>query len=368
MKLLFLIFLVFFSSCSEETEEGLESIDRLIEDEKYDIAKDRLKEKLSSRRKQDEVISRKRPVEPRFLELSNDRNRIVWTEEKTIIFRDLANPLVKTVVFSQVPSNLSISSDAEHAVVSFPLPSGAGCRLVAVSLVEAKESYMSNSYVSCSHHGAINYDGNMIYYFIDDSLYSEKTSEPKTAKLILDKKNFPPPAESIKNRYRIFPIGKTFVIFSGNGGSYKLYWLDPKKNTIELLSEEIATPKIYYGTGKNGYLIVGKIGDLYIQEMKFSAFGKPLLSRKISIGPEETISWPISVPDEFISTDKGTLFLWTVGKKRKRYPILASRFWVAARDQIIYEDKLNDLVLVNLDFSETDWRTLELYKNLTETD
>jgi hypothetical protein len=365
MSILRIVLVLFLFSCYKEKEEGLDSINKLIEDEKFDIAKDQLKIRLSSKRPGDEIVSKRQTIEKRILEFSNDRNRVVWTEDKTVIFRDLANPLVKTMVFSQSPANLSLSSDAEHAIISFPLPNSAGCRMVAVSLVESKESYISNSYISCDHHGAISSDANGIYYFLDDNLYYEKLDETKTNKLILDKKFFLPPAESIKNRYKIYPIGKTFLIFAGNAGVYRLFWLDPKTNEIDQLSEEIATPSLIYGTGKNAFIVVGKIGKLSLQEVKYSAFGKPLLSRLISIGHEETVSWPMASNEEFLSLQNGFIVQWGPGKK-KNLPILTNRFWLAARDQIIYEDLDNNLLLIDMVFSEADWNSLELYKDLVE--
>jgi hypothetical protein len=362
LTLLFFNFVIHFNFCNEKKDDEIELINGLIEDEKFETANTKIKEKLSTKKKEDEVLSDKKTKEHHILELSNDRNRVVFTEEKSVIFRDLANPLVKQVTFGQLPVNLSISSDAEHALVLVSLPNSAGCRMFAVSLLESKESYISNSIIPCNHHGAITSDGATIYYFIDDSLYMESTNEQKQPKLIIDKKKFPPPLPNIKNRYYLYPIGKTFLIFAGNAGMYQVYWLDPKKNEEEKLLEHVALPKIFYGMGKNAYIVTGVIGDLSIQELRLSAFGRPILAGKTSVDIDKTTPWPSMQADEFISGHEGEIFRWKEGKTLKTYPLLAERFWVAARDHIIYEDKNNELVISNLEFSETDYRLLNQYR------
>jgi hypothetical protein len=357
-----LLFTIFLNSCKDNKEDDTTNINRLLEDEKYETANTKIKEKLSTKQKEDEILSDKQTKEHHILELSNDRNRVVFTEEKSVIFRDLANPLVKQVTFGQLPVNLSISSDAEHALVSISLPNSAGCRIYAVSLLESKESYVSNSIIPCNHHGAITSDGTTIYYYIDDSLYMESTKEPKQPKLIIDKKNFPPPITNIKNRYYIYPIGKTFLIFAGNAGMYQVYWLDPKKNEEEKLLENVTLPKIFYGTGKNAYIVTGVIGELAIQELRFSAFGRPILAVKMQVDIEKTSPWPTMQANEFISGYEGEIFRWKEGDIIKTYPLLADRFWVAARDHIIYEDRNNELVISNLEFSEGDYKLLDQYR------
>jgi hypothetical protein len=357
-----LFLLLLATSCKDQKEDEVAVIDKLLETEKFELAHTKLKNKLSTKRLEDEILSLRSTKESHILELSNDRNRIVYTEEKTIIFRDLANPLMKQLSFSQLPINISISSDAEHALVSLALSNGAGCRIVAVTLLEAREAYTSDSLIPCNHHGGITTDGTAIYYFIDDSLYMESLSEYKQNKLIRDKKHFPSPISSIKNKYYIYPIGKTFLIFVGNAGIYHLYWLDPKKNEEEKLADNIATPKLYYGNGKNAYIITGAIGELNIQELKLSAYGKPILAGLIPINHEKINPWPTSVSNEFISSYEGELFRWNSEGKIKHLPIFAQKFWIAARDQIIYEDLNNELVIGSLEFTEIETRLFEMYR------
>lgn len=333
----------------------------MLDDEKYETANQRIKEKFSTKKVEDELLSSKSTKERHLVEISNDRNRVVYTQDKTIFFKDLANPLTKQISFSQIPFNLSISSDAEHALVSIPIPNGIGCRLFAVSLLESKEAYSSKSIIPCYHHGGITSDGNTIYYFIDDSLYLESTIENKSAKLIRDKKFFSPVANGIKSKFYIYPIGKTFLIFMGDGGVYHLFWLDPKKQEEEKLMDNVATPKIFYGNGKNTYIVTGSVGELFSQELKLSAYGKPIPGNKIQINHERTNPWPTSIPEEFISSFEGEVFRWKEDKKIKTYPLFVNNFWVVARDQIIFIDRNNDLVLTSLEFAETDYKLLEIY-------
>jgi hypothetical protein len=358
------LLVLLFVNCKKEEVDPFADIDKLVEDEKFEIAKEKIQKKLSTARKKDEILSAKRTSQKRVLELSNDRNRVVWLEDRSIIFRDLANPLIKSMVFPQSPENLSISSEGEFALLLFPLPNNAGCKMMVVSLIEVKESYVSNTYVSCSHHGGISSDGTMIYYFVEDNLYQESISDPKSAKLIVEKKFFEYPFLNIKKKFFIYPIGKTFLIFVGNGGAYYMYWFDPRKNAVEKLVDDVSTPRMYFGFGRNAFFISGTVGNLYLKEIKFTSYGKPQTQRGFSITMAETNPWPTSNLDEFISGQNGQLYLWGPGKAKKNLPLIAERFWVVARDQIIYEDFNGDLVLTNSTFSEDDWHILDLYKQV----
>jgi hypothetical protein len=361
LGILLFLFLIFFN-CTKEVEDPLKEIDQLIENEKFDIAKERIKWKLSSVRENDIVLSEKSGSQKRIVRVSNDRNRIVWIQDKNIVFRDLANPLVKSLVFPQTAVGLSVSAEAEHAMVLFPLPNSAGCRMIAMSLVENRNSFVSSSFVSCANQGGITSDGSLIYFFIDDSLYLETTSEPKVSKMILDKKNFEYPFSNIKKKYYIYPIGKTFLIIYGNAGLYVMQWFDPKKNTLTKLADDLASPNLYYGNGKNLYLIAGTIGELKWKELRFSFYGKPSLQPGLDIGLSEVNSWPLSSQNGFLGTSNGQLFLWGGGEKKKNIPLFTKEFWVLARDQIVYEDKEGRLTLTHLNFSDDDWKLLDLYK------
>ncbi len=353
---------LFLLGCDKQIEDPLADIEKLIEDEKYEIATEKAKSRLSSKRENDLIILDKPSNQKKIVELSNDRNRIVIAHDKNLIFRDLANPFVKNLILPQTIIGLSVSTEAEHALVLFSLPNSAGCRMVLVSLIENKNSYVSNSYVPCSSRGSTSSDGHIIYYFIEDNLYMEHTSEPKTSKMILDKKNFEYPHVNIKKKYYIYPIGKTFLILVGNAGSYIMFWFDPKQNTVEKLLENVASPKIFYGNGKNLFFVSGTIGKLHWKELKFPYYGKPSLQSDIPIELSETYSWATSNPNEFIGGFKGQLFIWNTNKEKKYIPILTNAFWVVARDQILFEDNSGKLILTNTSFSEEDWKALDVYR------
>lgn len=362
LKLFFIILFFILFGCEKEVEDPLKDIDYLIENEKYEIAKEKVKSKLSSKRPNDTLLSEKTGGHKRIVDLSNDRNRIVWVQDKNIVFRDLANPLVKSLVFPQSAVGLSVSAEAEHALVLFPLPNSAGCRMVAVPLIENRNSYVSSSYVSCSNRAGITSDGTMIYYFIEDNLYMESTSEPKISRMIFDKKSFEYPYPNIKKKYYIYPIGKTFLILIGNAGSYILFWFDPKKSTVERIAEDVASPRIFYGNGKNLFFVSGTVGEVRFRELRFSYYGKPSLQPGLQINLSETNSWPMSTSDRFIAGHKGQLFIWGKEEPKKHIPILANHFWIVARDQIAYEDGEGKLVLTSNSFTEEDWKALDVYR------
>lgn len=363
-KAAFLIIIFIIINCDNGYDNLISDVNNLIEDEKYEIATDKLRTRLESKRSSDETISQKKIIQKRLLELSNDRNRVIWTEDKNIIFRDLANPLVKTSTFPQIPEVLSISSEAEHAVVSFVLPNNTGCRLLAISILEQKPPYLSDSYISCLDHPAINSDGNIIYYFMNDNLYEEALSEPKRGKLIISKEKFDFPFPGLNYKHLIYPIGKTFVIFIGNGGSYILYWFNPKNYAIEKLGTDFLIPKLYYGNGKNAFIVNGSTGVMYIREIKYSAYGRPVAEDKIPISKEEINPWQTTKKNEFLSGTDGHIYKWGVSVKKRTFPILCERFWGVARDYIIYENKEKELILANTEYSQEDWKLLDIYKKI----
>ncbi|MCC6275999.1 MAG: hypothetical protein IT569_09095, partial [Leptospiraceae bacterium] len=133
-------------------------MDVLIESEKFDSAREKIRAKLEGLKSTDEIISSSKPLNPRILEMSNDRNRIVWTEDRKVIFRDLANPLVKSKETGDLLEWISVSSEAEFAIAAIKLVNGSGCRLKAISFLEPKETYDSGAFVACSNKGAISSD------------------------------------------------------------------------------------------------------------------------------------------------------------------------------------------------------------------
>ncbi|MDX1960106.1 MAG: hypothetical protein SFU98_16175 [Leptospiraceae bacterium] len=369
MKKIFVFLMIVFSltlvNCKKE-ENSIDELNRLLKEEKLEAAKNKLKTKLAKKHETDEILSNATPKLKRELSMSNDRNRIVWTEDNNVYFRDLANPLTKKLVFPSPPVNISVSYDAEYAIIYFPLPNGAGCKMLSVPLIENKQSFVSNSFVSCDTDGGISHDGTYIYYFLGDDLYQEITSENGNLKVLIDKKFFDKQFSNIRNRYHFYPIGKTFLIFSGAGGAYTLYWFNPKQNVVEKLATDVASSKLHYGNYKDAYFISGTIGNLYLNEVKFSTVGKPTIHQLVSITHKEAKSFPTSTKGEFIANDSGNIFVWGNGKPKKNLPILTESFWVVARNGIIFEDDKKELILSSMSFTEEDWEYLNLYKKVDE--
>jgi hypothetical protein len=365
-RLILIISLCFLISCENKNETIVKDIDTLIEDEKFSLAQDKIKNKLEGKRTSDEILSNKKPINQRIIEVSNDRNRVVWTEDKQITFRDLANPLSKSLTFPDIPEMISVSSEAEYAIVLFKLPNGAGCRMVNVSLIEPKPSYLSDTYVSCKNRSAVSSDGSSIYYFINENLYEETLKDPKKPKLLVSKERFESIYPNVKNRTHIFSISKTFLIFFGNAGVYNLYWFNPKDNSITKLASEIITPKLYYGNGKNAFVLAGVVGSLLLREIKYTSYGEPSITKGFSITYNEINPFPTTKVNEFISGKSGSIYKWGTSIQKRVYPIIADKFWVVARDYIIYENNAKELILTSTEFSPEDWKLLDLYKQVKQ--
>lgn len=361
-KIYILMILILGLQCRKQTE--VEKIDVLLSSEKFSKAEETARSRLSTKHSNDEYLS-KEPAKDRVVQFSNDRNRVVWTEGRQLQFRDLANPLSKTIGLNETAENLSISSDAEHALISVSAANGTACRLLAVSILEKKKSHLSESFVHCKNQFGISKDGTHIYYILDSSLYAEETSGAKNHKVLLDKRYFPETVHSVRNRYYFRPIGNNFLIFSGDAGAYNVYWFDVRKNGMEKITDA-ASPLFYYGSGKNAYFIRGHIGNFNAQELLFSAYGRPTLSDSFSVSIKETVLWPVSENNEFVSLVDGKTVLWTPGGKKKELPLLAKHIYLSARDNIIYETSDGYLMRTSMDFSEEDWKALELYKKTKE--
>lgn len=178
----------FFNFCKSSHETFIEEIQELVEQEKYEKASERLKEKLQFPKDRDELLSAEAPDSARIIEFSNDRLKLVWTEDQKIFFQDLAAGENNSRSLDQIPSNLSLSQNANYALVEYTMQASGGCRYVAISLKDSSLSYEAGAQVSCKSRGSILPDGSKIYYFVDDNLYEEKTVEPRKPILVLQKK------------------------------------------------------------------------------------------------------------------------------------------------------------------------------------
>lgn len=96
---LILFALSFFDFCKSSHETFVEEIQELVEQEKYEKASEKLKEKLQSPREKDEFLSTEVPDSARIIEFSNDRLKLVWTEDQKIFFRILLRGIITPEVW-----------------------------------------------------------------------------------------------------------------------------------------------------------------------------------------------------------------------------------------------------------------------------
>jgi len=352
------------SQCRSKHETFLEEVNQYLEVQKFEKALTIIQNKLESKRDSDEVISRTSPKRERVLRMSEDRNRIVWSEDEKLIYRDIPNPMVKTKTLSALPFDFRISNNAEFALVSFRLKNTKGCRMKAISMLNDDVDFDSGAHIACRNSGGITKDGKYIYYFIDESLYKEKTEPPRKPIKVLDASKIAPPFSKLRNKYSLLPIEDNFILMTGIAGSYNMYYLQTKNDTSELISKDILSPKLYYGNGNSFFAIGGKIGSWYLREVEYSAGKKPKINKGFSISRREIEPWKTSNKKDFLSFYNKSIYKWGPLAKKIEYPIQCERGWGVARDYIIYENKIGELVLANTTYSDEDWAVLDLYKEV----
>lgn len=359
-----MVALLGFSQCRSEHETFVGRVEELIQARKYDQALDLIQTRLESKRESDEVISRTKPRRERYLRMSQDRNRIVWSEDDRLIFRDIANPMVKTKNLSEAPYEFRISGNAEFALVSFRLKNTKGCRMKAISMTGDDLDYDSGAHIACRNSGGISQDGSTIYYFIDESLYKENTSNPKKPMKILDSSKIVPPFPKLRNKFSLIPIDENFLLITGVAGSYNLYFFQTKTESLELISGDIISPKAFQAHGSSLFLIGGKIGAMLLREVDFSGGKKPRISTGFTITLREIEPWKMTGKNDFLSFYNNTVFQWGPMVPRKEFPILCERAWGIARDQFVYENKDGELVLSNTAYTEEELVILDLYRQV----
>lgn len=365
MKFIWIYFFLFLFSCTSKNEEFTSQIEILVKQQKYQIAFDKISKRFQSQRAGDEILSSHIPKKQRIVNFSIDRNRLVWLEDKRLIFRDLANPLIKTKKFIRQPRDFSISADASYAIVIFPAQKNGRCLLRSVSLVDFKPDYNIASSVSCQDRPYVTTDGGVIYYFSNGELFKEVTIKYNKPILLAGKDKFHAPYPKINNKQLIYPLGKTFIVFSGNAGDYNLYWFNPMNQEIKLLSKKMVLPVLYYGDGKQGYLIGGSIGKLYMQQISFPALAAPKLSKKHAISMQQTRLWKKLQAGEFF-VGSNQVYSWKIGQQLRPLPLLCRRFWGVARNELIYESNRGELILSKAIFPKGEKQLLEIYLNLQE--
>ncbi|UOG37905.1 hypothetical protein MAL08_00545 [Leptospira noguchii] len=362
--ILVLFAISFFNFCKSSHETFIEEIQELVEQEKYEKASEKLKEKLQFPKDRDELLSAEAPDSARIIEFSNDRLKLVWTEDQKIFFQDLAAGENNSRSLDQIPSNLSLSQNANYALVEYTMQASGGCRYVAISLKDSSLSYEAGAQVSCKSRGSILPDGSKIYYFVDDNLYEEKTVEPRKPILVLNKEKIVSPFPNLKTRFLMYPSGNSFLIFSGNAGAYNLYWFHPFQKTAEKIDKDILSPILYYGNGENAYYVGGEIGKLHLRRINFSSKTKPVITKLFTVSRKEINPWKLSKKNEFLSGYSGKVHLWGPAKKSQNLPILCERVLLTGDDRIVCEAEPGQLFLSKLDFQPEDWSIWKLYEEV----
>ncbi|EMN01921.1 hypothetical protein LEP1GSC021_3902 [Leptospira noguchii str. 1993005606] len=362
--ILVLFAIYFLNFCKSSHETFIEEIQELVEQEKYEKASERLKEKLQFPKDRDELLSAEAPDSARIIEFSNDRLKLVWTEDQKIFFQDLAAGENNSRSLDQIPSNLSLSQNANYALVEYTMQASGGCRYVAISLKDSSLSYEAGAQVSCKSRGSILPDGSKIYYFVDDNLYEEKTVEPRKPVLVLNKEKIVSPFPNLKTRFLMYPSGNSFLIFSGNAGAYNLYWFHPFQKTAEKIDKDILSPILYYGNGENAYYVGGEIGKLHLRRINFSSKTKPVITKLFTVSRKEINPWKLSKKNEFLSGYSGKVHLWGPAKKSQNLPILCERVLLTGDDRIVCEAEPGQLFLSKLDFQPEDWSIWKLYEEV----
>ncbi|MGJ4745846.1 hypothetical protein ACQV5M_05755 [Leptospira sp. SA-E8] len=360
IRVLSFLLLVFLSwNCKSKQESLIEEIQELLEEQSYEKASGMLKDYLVKPKSDDEVLSSEKPETPRIVELSYDRKRLVYLEDSKLVWRDASDGSNGSKSLDEVPASLAVSLNANFALAEYPMTNG--CRLFAISLKNNDLLYESGAQISCRNRGGISDDGSKIYYFVDNQLYEEKTVEPRTPKLIVSKEKIVPPFTGLKARFYLYPIGKDFLLFSGNAGSYYLYYFQPEKKSVEKIDQEVISPLIYYGTGDSAYYLGGSIGRLHLRRLQFGK-GKPSSSKLFTISRKEINPWKLPGKNEFVSNYSGKVHLWGPSRKSQVLPLLCERIWLVDQNKVLCENEKGGLYLTNLDFPEEDWRILKLYE------
>jgi hypothetical protein len=367
VRFLFLLLLSLLLQCRTEHESLVSEIEELISREKYEKALTLIRERLSTTRSSAELLSKSKPNQPRLLQLSEDRTRVVWTENKTIFFHDLINDNTANIELKIRPESFQISTNAEYAILQYPLKQKGGCAIFAYSLLNITVEYESGVHIPCKTGMGITNKGDKIFYFFENDLYEEKTSHPKLPKKTISSDQFLPPFPKLKTNLQLANIGEDWLIWSGAGGAYNLYFLQTRTMRVSLLSKDIVLPRILYHNGNIGYVVGGKVGDLYLREVDYSPNKYPSISRGIPISTREAISWKLSGKDEFVSGNQNEPLQpmkWKVLGKKEHLPFFLERFWGVAGDRIIYENKTGELLIDNLIFTHEDYTMWDYYKKV----
>ncbi|TGL39132.1 hypothetical protein [Leptospira perdikensis] len=369
MKLFFLLIsaVLFLFSCQSKHESLVSEIEDLIAKEKYEKALVLLQDRLSANRPTSEILSKNKPNQPRLFALSEDRTKIVWTENKTLYFKDLVNDSRNSIELKLRPDSIQVSANGNFVAVQYPLKQYGGCALFGYSTSDSALEHESIVHIPCKTGMAITNSGDLLVYFFENQLFVERTGKSSKPEKYIIGDLFPTPYPKLKTHNHITSIGNEFLVWSGIGGSYNLFYMNLESKRVTLLSKDIILPRFYYNNGISGYVVGGKIGDLYLKEVVYHQGKTPSINRGIPIVTREAFSWRMSGKDEFIATnqnDPNQPMKWKVAGKKEHFPFFIERLWGVAGDRIVYESKRGELVLDDLNFSEEDWMIYDYFKKV----
>ncbi|MDF3820701.1 hypothetical protein P3G55_12360 [Leptospira sp. 96542] len=363
----FLFISIFFVSCQSRHESLVSEIEELIQKEKYEKALSLLQDRLASNKPTAEVLSKNRPNQPRLFSLSEDRTKIIWTENKTLFSKDLVNDKHFDLELKLRPDSIQSSANGNYVSVQYPLKQYGGCALFGYSTFKSSLEHESIVHIPCKTGMAISNTGDFLLYFFENNLFLEKTNQTSKPEKYLSGELFPSPYPKLKTQYQIAAIGNEYLVWSGVGGSYNLYYLNIESKKVSLVSKDIVLPRIYYHNGNQGYIVGGKIGDLYLKELNYQSGKVPTTNRGIPIVTREAFSWRLTAKDEFVTlnqNDPNQPMKWKVLGKKEHLPFFIDRMWGVSGDRIVYESKKGELVVDNLSFTDEDYMIYDYFKKV----
>lgn len=366
-KVFIIVPIGFILFCQSKHDSLVIEIEDLISKEKYEKALVLLQDRLSSNKPTAEVLSKNRPNQPRLLVPSDDRTKVIWTENKTLFYRDLINDKSFQRELKLRPDSLVSSANGEYVAIQYPLRQYGGCAVFGYSASDSNLEHESLVHIPCKTGMGITNQGDALLYFFEDDLFLERIGKQNKPEKFISGELFPTSFPKLKTHYHISPIGNEFLVWSGVGGSYNLFFLNIEQKKVSLVSKDIVLPRFYPHNGSSGYVVGGKIGDLYLKEVNYQSGRVPSISKGIPIVTREAFSWRLSGKDEFITlnqNDPNQPMKWKVLGKKEHLPFFIERLWGVSGDRIIYENKKGELVLDDLIFSQDDWDMYEFYKKV----
>lgn len=358
--------MIFLVSCSPTPPDWKIDIEDLIQKEKYSKALSILENRLSFKHAVMWKLSDSKNPTKRTIRLSENREIIVWSENNTLYRWTVKEDKIESKIFAYTLTDFQISANGQMVVLQHKVGNPDICKISAYSFTDPSLVYESESNLDCSSSFAISEGGNQILYFLENDLFTERTSLPKNPVRLLTESQYPAPFPKIKAKVALHPFSNDFLIFSGIGGAYSVSNFSLTKEKLSLLSKEIVSPLYYPIENQFGYLVTGKIGELSFQPLVVSN-GKTILSKGFNISYSLVHSQKLSQKDTFLFASKDSpkgLVKWSLGSKKEALPIFVERFWVLVGDVLVYENKAGDLLAGSITFEENEWLAFNYYNRV----